>query len=113
MTSHYYPKRCSPGPIVSSLSQPRLCLREQVISYSLRGDEILLMSAQTDDYYKLNAMIHSARTIVVFDEASLSAVKDALAEAREDLIRPPKRVVCGNYIGEKLILLLKRELGLD
>ncbi|MGB3138807.1 MAG: GntR family transcriptional regulator [Nodosilinea sp.] len=85
----------------------------EVISYSLRGDEILLMSAQTDDPYKLSAVIHSAQTIVVFDEASLPTVKEAIAEAREDLIRPPKLVVCDNYIGEKSILVLKRELGLD
>jgi GntR family transcriptional regulator len=50
---------------------------------------------------------------VVFDEASLPTVKEAIAEAREDLIRPPKLVVCDNYIGEKSINLLKRELGLD
>lgn len=37
----------------------------------------------------------------------------AIATTREDLICPPKLVVCDNYIGEKSILLLKRELGLD
>ncbi len=84
-----------------------------VISYSLRGDEILLMSAQPDDAYKLNALIHSAQTIVVFDEASLPTVKEAIADARDDLIRAPKLIICDNYIGEKSILLLKRELGLD
>ncbi|WP_199312264.1 hypothetical protein [Phormidium tenue] len=88
-------------------------LRAAVISYSLRGDEFLLMSAQTDESYKLNAVSHGARTIVVFDEASLPVVKDAIATAREDLICPPNLVVCDNYIGEKSILLLKRELGLD
>jgi GntR family transcriptional regulator len=85
----------------------------EVISYSLRGDEILLMSAQPDDAYKLNAVIHSAQTIVVFDEASLPTVKEAIAAARDDLIRAPKLIICDNYIGEKSILLLKRELGLD
>jgi len=85
----------------------------EVISYSLRGDEILLMTAQTDDGYKLNAVVHSAQTIVVFDEASLPTVKQAIAEAREDLIRAPHLIVCDNYIGDKSINLLKRELGLD
>ena len=84
-----------------------------MISYSLRGDKILLMLAQTDDSYEPNAVIHSSRTVVVFDEASLPAVKEVIAETREDLIRSPKLVVCGNYIGEKSILLLKCELGLD
>jgi GntR family transcriptional regulator len=85
----------------------------EVISYSLRGDEVLVMTAQTDDAYKLNAVVRSAQTIVVFDEASLPAVKQAIAEARDDLIRPPHLVVCENYIGDKSINLLKRELGLD
>nr|WP_206070627.1 GntR family transcriptional regulator [Nodosilinea sp. P-1105] len=85
----------------------------EVISYSLRGDEILLMTAQTDDAYKLNAVVHSAQTIVVFDETSLPTVKQAIAEAREDLIRAPQLIVCDNYIGDKSINLLKRELGLD
>jgi GntR family transcriptional regulator len=85
----------------------------EVISYSLRGDEILLMTAQTEDTYKLNAVVHSAQTIVVFDETSLPTVKQAIAEAREDLIRAPHLIVCDNYIGDKSINLLKRELGLD
>lgn len=85
----------------------------EVISYSLRGDEILLMTAQTEDAYKLNAVVHSAQTIVVFDETSLPTVKQTIAEAREDLIRAPHLIVCDNYIGDKSINLLKRELGLD
>jgi GntR family transcriptional regulator len=85
----------------------------EVISYSLRGDNILVMTAQTEDHYKLDAVVRSAQTIVVFDEASLPTVKNTIAAAREDLIRPPRLVVCDNYIGEKSINLLKRELGLD
>ena len=85
----------------------------EVISYSLRGDDILVMTAQTEDSYKLGAVVRSAQTIVVFDEASLPTVKKAITAAREDLIRPPHLVVCDNYIGEKSITLLKRELGLD
>jgi GntR family transcriptional regulator len=57
--------------------------------------------------------VRSAQTIVVFDEASLPAVKKNITDAREDLIRPPHLIVCDNYIGEKSINLLKRELGLD
>jgi GntR family transcriptional regulator len=71
------------------------------------------MTAQTEDAYKLNALVHSAQTIVVFDQTSLPSVKQAIASAREDLIRAPQIVVCDNYIGEKSINLLKRELGLE
>ncbi len=107
-------KDLGPGTCLGMVSLSSGILRAaEVISYSLRGDEILVMTAQTDDTYKLNAVVHSAQTIVVFDEASLPAVKNSITEAREDLIRPPHLVVCENYIGDKSISLLKRELGLD
>jgi len=85
----------------------------EVISYSLRGEDILLMKAQPHEGKKLDAVVRSAQTIVVFDQASLPAVRQAINAARNDLIRPPQIVVCDNYIGEKSISLLKRELGLD
>ncbi|MEM0980829.1 MAG: GntR family transcriptional regulator, partial [Cyanobacteria bacterium P01_H01_bin.58] len=85
----------------------------EVIAYSLRGDNVLVMTAQSDDAYKLNAIVRSAQTIVVFDQASLPAVKQAITSARGDLIRAPQIVVCDNYVGEKSINLLKRELGLE
>lgn len=84
----------------------------EVILHSLRGEELLVMTAQTDDAYKLGAIIRSAQTIVC-DQASIEEVKAAVQIAREDLIRPPKLIVCENYIGAKSINLLKRELGLD
>lgn len=103
-----------PGTCLGMVSLSSGILRAaEVISYSLRGDEILVMTSQTDDTYKLNALVRSAQTIVVFDESSLPTVKQAIAEAREDLIRPPQLIVCENYIGDKSINLLKRELGLD
>jgi len=85
----------------------------EVIAYSLKGDDILVMTAQTDDAPKLNALVRNSHTIVVFDQASLPALKRAIAAARDDLIRPPQLVVCGNYIDADSISLLKRELGLD
>ncbi|WP_027269251.1 GntR family transcriptional regulator [Leptolyngbya sp. PCC 6406] len=85
----------------------------EVIAYSLRGDGIVLMTAQAEDAYKLNAVVRGSQQIVVFDQASLPAVKQAIATVREDLIRPPQLIVCDNYIGAKSINLLKRELGLE
>jgi GntR family transcriptional regulator len=84
----------------------------EVILHSLRGEELLVMTAQTDDAYKLAAMVRSAQSIVC-DQASAETLKTAVQTARDDLIRPPKVIVCENYIGEKSISLLKRELGLD
>lgn len=85
----------------------------EVITYSLRGDDILVMTAQTDDTYKLQALVRTANTIFVFDQSSYPVVKKVIADSRNDLIRPPQVVCSENYIGEKSINLLKRELGLD
>ncbi len=83
-----------------------------VIVYSLRGDDILALTAQTEDAYKLNSLVRSAQTILL-DAPSVPAVKQAIAAAREDLIRPPQLVVCNSYIGEQSTQTLKRELGLE
>ncbi len=83
----------------------------EVIIHSLRGDDLLVMTAQLGDAYKLNAIVRAARTIVC-DQASVSAVKMAIAAAREDIIRPPQVLGFENYIGNDSINLLKRELGL-
>lgn len=83
----------------------------EVIIHSLRGDDLLVMTAQKGDNYKLSALVRSARTIIS-DRASFAAVKAALAEEREDIIRPPQLVCSENYIGMESINLLKRELGL-
>lgn len=84
----------------------------EVIIHSVRGDEILVSTAQTDDTYKMRNMVRSAQTIVC-DQASQDALKAAIHDVRNDLIRPPHIICCENYIGTKSINLLKRELGLD
>jgi len=103
------PKGTSLGMV--SLSSGILRAAE-VIAYSLRGDELLVMSAQLGDNYKLNAIVKSAQVIISFDQASFPAVKAAVQAAREDIIRPPQLICSENYISEKSIDFLKRELGL-
>ncbi|AOY79211.1 GntR family transcriptional regulator [Moorena producens JHB] len=83
----------------------------EIIIHSLRGDELLVMTAQIKDNYKLKALVRSSQ-IIISDQASYQSVKDAILAAREDIIRPPKVIRCENYIGSKSINLLKRELGL-
>lgn len=83
----------------------------EIILYSLRGDDILVMTAQITDTYKLNAIVRSAH-IIISDPASFPAVKAAVVAAREDIIRPPQVIKSANYISIKSISLLKRELGL-
>jgi len=83
----------------------------EVIIHSLRGNELLVMTAQLGDAYKLNAVVKSAQ-LIISDHASFSSVKAAVQAAREDIIRPPQVIPSENYIDTKSIDLLKRELGL-
>lgn len=84
----------------------------EVIIHSLRGEDLLVMTCQLGDIYKLNAIVRSAQNIIS-DRASCAEVKAAIAAARDDIIRLPQLVCCENFIVTKSINLLKRELGLD
>ncbi len=95
---------------VVSLSSGILRVAE-ILIHSLRGDQLLIMTAQINDRYKLKALVRSAHTIMS-DPASYPLVKKAVLAAREDLIRPPEIIRSEHYIGEKSINLLKRELGI-
>jgi len=83
----------------------------EVIIHSIRGDDILVITAQTNESYKINGMVRSAR-VIVSDQASIATVKAAVQAAREDIIRPPQILASENYIDDESISLLKRELGL-
>ncbi|AFY35207.1 GntR family transcriptional regulator [Calothrix sp. PCC 7507] len=83
----------------------------EVILHGLRGDELLIMTSQPKDAYKLQAIVKRAEVIIT-DQASYPAVQAAVQAAMEDIIRPPKLIRVENYIGTKSINLLKRELGL-
>ncbi len=96
---------------VVSLSSGTVGVAE-VIIHSLRGDDLLVMTAQVEDAYKLNAIARSAHTIIS-DQASCAAVKAAITAAREHLIRAPHLVCCETFIVTKSVELLKRELGLE
>jgi GntR family transcriptional regulator len=90
---------------------PGMLRSTQVIIHSIRGEDLLVMTALLSDDYKINSIVRSARTIFC-DQPSFATVKAAINAAREDIIRPPQLVCCENYIGSKSINLLKRELGL-
>lgn len=93
-----------------SLSSGTLGVAESII-YSLRGDELLIITAQVGDVYRLNAIVRSAHTIIC-DRASYEQVQSIIQKEKSDLIRTPKLVCSENYISADSINLLKRELGL-
>jgi GntR family transcriptional regulator len=94
-----------------SLSSGTLGVAE-VMVHSLRGDDIYIITAQVQDAYKLNNLVHSAHTIIS-DRASCDMVKKCIRAASDNLIRLPKLICCENYIDTQSIELLKRELGVN
>ncbi len=96
---------------VVSLS-PGILRATEVIIHGQRGDELLVMTSQPKDTYKLQAIVKRAQVIFSTDLVSFAAVQAAMQAAQEDIIRPPKLIRCENYIGIQSINLLKRELGL-
>lgn len=95
---------------IVSLS-PGLLRATEVIIHSFRGEEVLVMTAELKDSYKINAIVRSAR-VILCDQASYQTVKEAIITHRDDIIRPPQLICCENYISVDSINLLKRELGL-
>ncbi|MBE9200858.1 MULTISPECIES: GntR family transcriptional regulator [unclassified Nodularia (in: cyanobacteria)] len=83
----------------------------EVILHGLRGDELLIMTSQPKDVYKLQAIVKRAE-VIISDQASFPTVHAAVQASLEDIIRPPKLIKVENYIGANSINLLKRELGL-
>lgn len=94
-----------------SLSSGTLEVAEVMIN-SLRGDEIFVMSAPSQNRQKLNAVIRQSQ-LIISDQASCDVVKTAIEELSQDIIRIPKLICCENYIDPDSINLLKLELGLD
>jgi GntR family transcriptional regulator len=94
-----------------SLSSGTLGVAEVMI-YSVRGEDIYVMTAQCQDAPRLRALIKQAQTIIC-DQASCKIVRSAIAMMEEDLIRIPQVVCCQNYIDPNSIEILRRELGLE
>jgi GntR family transcriptional regulator len=83
----------------------------EVICHSIRGEEILVLTAQLDDPAKLRSIIRSAHTIIC-ERAILDALKAAIQQMRDDLVRVPQVLCSESYINAESMDLLKRELGL-
>jgi GntR family transcriptional regulator len=82
----------------------------EILIHSLRGD-VLVMSAQIHETDELRVLARTSQTIIS-DQASYTLIKNLINEVRSDLIRLPEIICSDNYIGDKSIQLLRRELGL-
>ncbi|MBR8828593.1 MAG: GntR family transcriptional regulator [Gomphosphaeria aponina SAG 52.96 = DSM 107014] len=95
---------------IVSISSGILNVAETIV-HSLRGDDLRIITAKTNDKNKLKILVRSAQTIIS-DPASYSLVKEAILAERDNLIRSPQVIRSDNYIGSNSINLLQRELGL-
>ena len=95
---------------IVSLSEGTLNVASSIVN-SQRGDELLVLTSSLSDRDRLRAVIRAAHTIIT-GYTSYDLVKEEIVAMREDLIRVPEVIATDNYIGEKSIELLKRELGL-
>jgi GntR family transcriptional regulator len=95
---------------IVSLSEGTLSVASSIIN-SQRGDDLLVLTSSVNDRDRLRAVIRAAHTIIV-GYTSYDLVKAEIVAMREDLIRIPDVINTDNYIAEKSIKLLKRELGI-
>ena len=95
---------------IVSLSEGTLSVASSIVN-SQRGDDLLVLTSSLSDRDRLRAVIRAAHTVIA-GYTSYERVKAEIIAMREDLIRVPDIISTDNYIGEKSIKLLQRELGL-
>jgi GntR family transcriptional regulator len=95
---------------IVSLSEETLIIASSIVN-SQRGDDLLILTATINNRDRLQALIRTAHTIIS-DPSSVDGIKTEIANMRQDLIRMPEVIATDNYIAEKSINLLKRELGI-
>ena len=82
------------------------------IVHSLRGEDLVVMSALPQDTYRLQAITRSAHLIII-GHGGLDEVKRAIAVTKHQRIRPLEILTCKNYIAPASIKQIRVELGLD
>ena len=89
---------------------PGLLRAAEIIIHSMRGSDIVIMSAISDNSSKLLALLKASNHIVC-DGPSLSVVEDTLIKNRSQLIRMPQIICAKNYLSIETINQLKTEIG--
>ena len=89
---------------------PGLLRAAEVIIHSMRGNDILLMTALSDNSSRLLALLKASNHIVC-DGPSLSVVENTLLKNRSQLIRLPQIICAKNYLSIETINQLKKEIG--
>ncbi len=105
-------KELREGSCVGIVSiSPGILRAAQVILHSMRGNELLLMTANPDVGSRLIALLR-ASSHVLCDSPSLPVVEHTLRQNRSQLMRMPKIHCAEKYLSESTIEHLKKEIGL-
>ena len=89
---------------------PGLLRAAEVIIHSMRGNELTLMTAISDNSTRLLSLLKASNHIVC-DGPSLSVVENTLLKNRSQFIRVPQIICAKNYLSIETINQLKKEIG--
>jgi len=104
-------KELNIGSCVGIVSiSPGLLRAAEVIIHSMRGNELMLMTAISDNNNRLLSLL-KASNYIVCDGPSLSVVENMLLKNRSQLLRLPQIICAKNYLSVETINQLKKEIG--
>jgi GntR family transcriptional regulator len=81
------------------------------ILYSLKGEDLVVMTALPQDSYRLQAIARTAHLVMV-GHGGTAELERAIALTKAGRMRPLEVLVCQNYIARSSVQALKVELGL-
>ena len=90
---------------------PGILRAAEVILHSMRGNELLVMTANPDTGSRLLALLRAA-SHVLCDRPSLPIVEQTLRQNRAQLMRLPVVHCAESYLGAATIDALRKEIGL-
>ena len=105
-------KKLRSGSCVGIVSiSPGILRAAEVILHSMRGNELLLMTANPDVGSRLLALLRAA-SHVICDSPSLPVIEHALRHNRSQLMRMPQIYCAQKYLSDSTIEELSKEIGL-
>lgn len=105
-------KELRPGSCVGIVSiSPGILRAAEIILHSMRGNELLLMTATPDTASRLLALLRAA-SHVLCDKPSLPLVEQTIRQNRTQLIRMPQVHCSQSYLSHETIEMLRKEIGL-
>ena len=104
-------KELNAGSCVGIVSiSPGLLRAAEVIIHSMRGNDLMLMTAISDNKSRLLSLLKTSNYIVC-DGPSLSVVENTLLINRSQLMRLPQIICAQHYLSTETINQLKNEIG--